>query len=113
MLNASPNKKGYGIIISIFAHTPSNIRKIVHSKIFEALLEDGYFLLQAYTPDNIGRNTGGPQDADSCMSQMLLCEELHDLIEIECNEIDCEINEGKYHHGLAAVVQGLFQNENL
>jgi hypothetical protein len=98
------------LIVSIFAHLPSAIRIPVHAKVAESLASGGYFILQAYTPKNIGRNTGGPQEEDMCMNIEKLTEEfgldkedcLFHVLTLE--EKEEMIVEGKYHQGLASVV---------
>ena len=66
-------------IISIWCHLPSQLRKIVHSKIILCLKVNGVFIAEYYTPSNIGRNTGGPQNADMCVTKEEAESELMDL----------------------------------
>lgn len=102
-----PIEKGWDIIISIFAHTPPNVRKNVHKQIHSSLNTNGLFILEAYTPLNIGRGTNGPQDIEPCMTSALLRDEIgdKDLVFERLKEMDRIVNEGKYHHGLSHVVQ--------
>jgi SAM-dependent methyltransferase len=101
--------EGYDLIISIFAHTPSTIRQQVHANLAKALTANGHFILQAYTPANIGRGTGGPQAADYCMNKESLLTEVEGFAMLELEESESIIDEGKYHQGLAATVQGVWQ----
>lgn len=107
--DALPGSEGYEVIISIFAHTPPPIRKVLHQQLASALQSGGYFILEAYTPANIGCGTGGPQVADLCMTKAQLLEEVVGLELLECEEKEVEVNEGKYHSGLAAVVIATFR----
>ena len=50
----------WDLIVSIFAHMPPPIRQPLHGRIARALKPGGTFILEAYTPDQIGRGTGGP-----------------------------------------------------
>ena len=54
-------------IISIWAHMPAKIRADLHRRVVDALRPGGVFLLEAYTPDQIGRGTGGPQSVEMMM----------------------------------------------
>lgn len=105
------------LIVSIFAHTPSAVRVRVHAKVAESLASGGYFILQAYTPKNIGRNVGGPQEDDMCMNIEKLTAEFG-LDRADClfhvltlEEKEEMIVEGKYHQGLASVVCAVLQRK--
>jgi len=92
-------------VVSIWAHTPVELRKSIHERSVRALKPGGVFLLEAYTPANVGRGTGGPPTPDNTMTLVALREELAPLKEIVGQEIERNIDEGKYHHGKSAVVQ--------
>jgi hypothetical protein len=62
-------------------------------------------VLEAYTPNQIGRGTGGPQDPDMLMTLELLREELSGLEFFHAEEIERDVREGEYHTGVASVVQ--------
>lgn len=62
-------------------------------------------MLEAYTPDQIGRGTGGPSVADMTMSLDLLSDELAPLQFLHAAELEREVVEGDGHTGVGAVVQ--------
>ena len=62
-------------------------------------------LLEAYTPAQIGRGTGGPAVAEMTMTLAGLRDELAGLEVIHGQELDREVIEGAGHTGLGAVVQ--------
>jgi len=95
----------FDAIVSIFAHVPSSLRKDLHARVMTALKPGGVFLLEAYTPRQIGRGTGGPMNADFTMSLEGLREELEPLEFLHAVERDREVIEGTFHNGLASVVQ--------
>ncbi len=95
----------WDLIVSIWAHTPAQVRGHIHSQVYKALKPGGLFILEAYTPANLGRGTGGPPSKDMLMTLKDLKEELKDLEIIQGEEKEREIQEGKYHNGLSAVVQ--------
>jgi SAM-dependent methyltransferase len=92
-------------IVSIWAHMPPDVRKVVHKKCVEALMPGGVMALEAYTPVQVGRGTGGPPNPAFCMSAGGLREELAGLDFEILVERERHVAEGKYHNGSSAVVQ--------
>lgn len=92
-------------IVSIFCHLPSRIRVDLYSAVVRGLRPGGIFVLEAYTPRQIGRGTGGPKDPDMMVSLDGLRNELSGLEFVHARELDRDVREGAYHTGLASVVQ--------
>ncbi len=92
-------------IVSIFCHLPRRVRVPLYAAAVRGLRPGGILVLEAYTPEQIGRGTGGPQDPDMLMSLAGLIEELAGLELIHARELDREVREGAYHTGAASVVQ--------
>lgn len=92
-------------IVSISCHLPSAIRLPLHKAVVRGLRPDGVFILEAYTPAQIGRGTGGPKDPDMLASLATLSVELTGLEFSHAVEVERDVREGKYHTGRAAVVQ--------
>ncbi len=92
-------------IVSIFAHVPRVVRGPLHRRVVEGLAPGGVLLLEAYTPNQIGRGTGGPTDETKLMTLALLREELAGLELTLAREIEREVIEGRYHAGRSEVVQ--------
>ena len=95
----------YAGIVSIWGHLPPAVRKAVHGKCVEALMPGGVMVLEAYTPDQVRRGTGGPPDPAFCMSARTLREELAGLDFEILVERERHVAEGKYHNGSSLVVQ--------
>jgi 2-polyprenyl-3-methyl-5-hydroxy-6-metoxy-1,4-benzoquinol methylase len=95
----------WAAIISIFSHLPSALRRDVHRRVVESLQPGGVVLLEAYTPNQIGRGTGGPQVADMLMSEETLRDEFAGLEITLLQETVRDVVEGNGHTGTAAVVQ--------
>lgn len=100
-----PTENFYGSVVSIFCHLPSVIRKRLYPLVERSLKPGGVFLLEAYTKEQLARNTGGPKDPDLLMSRLDLKEAFPNCEVILSQEIEREVNEGEYHTGLASVVQ--------
>lgn len=96
-------------IVSIFAHTPASVRIDLHRRVAASLRPGGVFLLEAYTPDQVGRGTGGPPSAELMMTAAELRRELASLELLSVEEIEREIFEGAGHSGVGAVVQVIAQ----
>ena len=62
-------------------------------------------LLEAYTIAQLARTTGGPKDPDLLVARRELETEFPNCELILSQEIEREIVEGKFHTGLASVVQ--------
>jgi SAM-dependent methyltransferase len=92
-------------IVSIFAHMPSPVRVDLHRRVVASLRPGGVFLLEAYTPEQIGRGTGGPGSADLMMTIEGLRSELEPLELVHAEEREREIVEGSHHTGIGSVVQ--------
>lgn len=92
-------------VVSIFAHMPPPVRRDLHRRIVASLRPGGVLLLEAYTPDQIGRGTGGPPVAEMTMTLAGLRDELEGLELVHGVEMLREVHEGPGHTGLGAVVQ--------
>lgn len=95
----------WDLVVSIFAHTPPAIRRDVHRRVTHALRPGGTLVLEAYTPDQIGRGTGGPPVAEMTMTLQDLIDELEGLDIVHGVELVRSVVEGAGHTGDGAVVQ--------
>lgn len=92
-------------IVSIFAHLPAPIRRNLHARVVAALAPGGVLLLEAYTPDQIGRGTGGPPIPELTMTLADLRDELKGLDITYGVELERDVVEGYGHSGVGSVVQ--------
>jgi len=95
----------WDLVVSIFAHVPVDVRRSLHRRVVDSLKPGGALLLEAYTPNQVGRGTGGPQAADLTMTLEDLREELASLVFARAEELDRDVLEGIGHTGRGAVVQ--------
>lgn len=109
--------KEYGIIISIFAHFPVDLRIQTHSRIEKALKNNGLYILQGYSTDNIGRCTGGPQDSALCYTTNIVLKDFKNVELLVLNDSKRIINEGKYHVCIgdnhACVIEAVITNRKV
>lgn len=94
-------------IVSIWCHLPSALRARVHQQVVVGLRPGGCLILEAYTPQQLERKTGGPPDVDRLMTLTALQRELAGLVFEIGVEKDRTVEEGRGHMGPSAVVQVL------
>jgi SAM-dependent methyltransferase len=92
-------------IVSVFCHLPPPIRVPLHAAVVRGLRPGGVFILEAYSPRQFGRGTGGPPSPEMMVSLDDLTRELAGLEFLHARELEREVREGTYHTGLASVVQ--------
>jgi len=102
----------WDLIVSIFAHTPPAIRARVHNSTATALADGGLFVLEAYTPDQIGTGTGGPPTPELTMSLDEVQRELTGMEIVSGLETVRPVIEGPGHTGDGAVVQVVAKKRN-
>lgn len=95
----------WDLIVSIYAHTPQELRRKLHRQVVAGLKPGGVFILEAYTPAQIPNNTGGPKDASLMPTAELLRSELNGLVFDHIAEVERDVMEGSLHTGTAQVVQ--------
>ena len=95
----------WDLVVSIYAHTPQELRRKLHRQVVAGLKPGGVFVLEAYTPAQIANNTGGPKDASLMPTAELLRLELAGLVFDSIEEVERDVVEGSLHTGKAHVVQ--------
>ncbi|MCC6678823.1 MAG: class I SAM-dependent methyltransferase [Phycisphaerales bacterium] len=93
------------VVTSIFVHLPASLRAAVHARIRAWLKPGGVFLLEAYAPDQIERNTGGPKDPSRLAPLEVIVGELDGLAIEHRAALVRDVSEGQFHTGEASVVQ--------
>lgn len=100
-----PPPDAFAGVVSIWAHTPPDVRALVHARVKRALAPGGAFILEAYTPAQLAFATGGPKDAALLPTLAALELELGGLDLVVAREVEREIHEGALHEGRSATVQ--------
>jgi SAM-dependent methyltransferase len=98
-------------IVSIFCPLPSWLRKELYKKVVAALKQNGVFLLEAYTPNQLKHSTGGGHSVDVMQSKESLKLELGSMKFKHLVELEREVIEGVYHTGIGSVVQAIAAKE--
>lgn len=98
-------KAHYDGIVAIFCHLPGQGRAHLYEQIAASLKPGGFFLLEGYTPAQLGRGTGGPDKADLMITKAEL-ERMFKGYDIQISqELEREVHEGDRHNGIGAVCQ--------
>jgi len=100
-----PEENHYGSVISISAHLPSTVRNELYPSIERSLRTNGLILLEAFSENQLTRDTGGPKDADMLMTVEKVQREFPNLEPVLLREVEREVLEGEGHRGMASVVQ--------
>jgi SAM-dependent methyltransferase len=98
-------------IVSIFCPLPSSLRKELYKKIVAGLKQNGVFLLEAYTPDQLKHGTGGGNSVDTMQTEESVRLELAGLNFKHLTELERNVVEGVYHTGIGSVVQAIATKE--
>jgi SAM-dependent methyltransferase len=103
--DAPPNS--FDVISSIFVHLPAALRATVHRRLNSWLKPGGLFILEAYAPDQLARNTGGPKDPALLAPLDTILTELQGLKIEHSAALVRTVSEGQFHTGEASVIQVL------
>lgn len=95
----------FDVVSSIFVHLPSDLRALVHRRVAGWLRPGGVFILEAYGPEQLARNTGGPKDPALLATLETILGELGGLKIEHRAALVRDVKEGAFHSGEADVVQ--------
>jgi len=91
----------------VFMHLPAEVRRTAHQALARSLRPGGTLILEAFSTQQLGRGTGGPRDLGLLYTTADLEEDFAGLGIHTLEERDVELNEGRYHQGLASVIRVL------
>lgn len=95
----------WDVIVLIFAHFPPALRIAIHSELFDTLKSGGKVILEAYSKEQINYKTGGPTELSMLYAEEELRHDFKSFDILTIQTLEREVNEGKFHHGLASVIQ--------
>ena len=97
----------WDLVVSIYYHLPSSVRRDVHRRVIDCLRPGVRFLLEAYDVANIGRGVGGPQSNDMTIESAELENQFRGWTISVSRTIERDIIESTYHNGLSSTKQFL------
>lgn len=101
----NPEPDQYDCIALIFVHLPEELRKRVHQSAIKALKPGGILVLEAFTVNQLSRNSGGPKMAELLFTSDQLKIDFINTSELEILETQVILDEGPLHQGIAEVLQ--------
>lgn len=96
----------FDLVVLCYAHMPPHMRREIHRSLIGALKPGGKLILEAFSKDQLGRSSGGPQDSKLLFSTEEINKDFGDISTIEMlEETEAHLNEGEGHQGEAAVIR--------
>lgn len=100
-----PAEGAFDAVVLTYIHMPEPMRQAVHRQVVDALADGGVVLLEAFTPEQIGRGSGGPPSRELMYDADLLRADFVELDIELLDEREVELDEGHGHAGIGAVVR--------
>ncbi len=88
----------------IFCHLPSAMRRKEYRRLFTALHPGGVLILQGFSKNQLGKNSGGPKDPDFLFSAEELTEDFRHATDLVIVEEERLLDEGPFHQGPASLI---------
>lgn len=95
----------YDALALIYAHMDESIRRETHRKLVEGLKPGGRLILEAFSKEQLGNESGGPKNEAMLFSRNELKKDFETLNMKIATQGDHEISEGDHHQGIANVIQ--------
>lgn len=101
--------ESFDVIALIYAHFKPQLRSKFHATIQRWLKPGGKIILEAFNPEQLNYNSGGPKDLDMLYSTDILSKDFEGM-KIELIETSTIVlDEGAFHQGDAAVIRFVAQ----
>lgn len=102
-----PEEAAYDAVVLIYIHLPPALRPRMHLLVQKALKPGGVVILEAFTPRQLGRPSGGPPVTEMLYEPAQLRSDFPALLWETLCEQEVVLDEGRLHRGPAVVVRGL------
>jgi len=101
----TPQKNFYDCAAIIFVHLSPDFRSELHKKIIDSIKLKGKIILELFSKNQFGKNSGGPQDLSMLSSIEEIENDFKQMKPILLKEENIFLNEGKNHTGQASVIR--------
>lgn len=88
-----------------YAHISSSNRRRIHRKLAAMLRPGGKVILEAFSKQQLGRDSGGPKDERMLYDEGDVRVDFESLKEISVARQEVELEEGEHHRGAASVIR--------
>ncbi|THF64776.1 class I SAM-dependent methyltransferase [Pseudothauera nasutitermitis] len=110
----APEAGEWDAVVLTYVHLPPVLRATAHQRLWQGLRPGGWFLLEAFSPAQLGRPSGGPPDLAMLYSLAQLHEDLTPVGGAQAEqhvawEGRVHLDEGPGHQGEAEVVRLLLR----
>lgn len=95
----------YDAIGLCYVHAPTEWRRDFHQKIVSALKVNGHLILEAFSKDQLGKNSGGPKNIDQLFDLNELLEDFQGINFHLAHTAETKLREGDGHRGTASVIR--------
>lgn len=102
----------YDAIASIFLHLKPEHRSLFHKNMIELLTENGVFIAEYFSKDQLAFSSGGPRNVDMLYSIDDLSIDFKELSLTKLEKTSKSLYEGEYHRGKASVIDILAKKIN-
>jgi hypothetical protein len=99
----------YEVVAMIYAHFAGEERKLLCEKLESLLAPGGYLIMEVFSKNQLGRESGGPKDPELLYSKDEIKAMFPNLDFIILEEAKVSLDEGVHHQGDAAVIRALAQ----
>jgi len=94
----------------IYAHFPSDIRKVYHQKIGQLLKPGGLIIFEAFSKEHLKYNSlnervGGPKDEAFLFTKEMMIDEFPKVDIQYLEQLEVDLKEGNYHIGTGNVIR--------
>ena len=103
------SEDSFDVVAMIFAHFAGEERTNLFKKLETLLAPGGYLIMEVFSKNQLGRDSGGPKDLELLYSKEELKALFPRLDFIILEEAKVELDEGQHHQGEAAVIRALAQ----
>lgn len=100
-----PEEGRYSAVTLIYVHMPPELRKQTHAKAVRALKPGGFVFMEAYTPEQLQHETGGPKDRELLYTEDVIQSDFAELQPELLEERTIQLAEGPGHSGAAEVIR--------
>lgn len=105
-------ERQYDHVVAIFVQfAPPDLRAAMFDGMLRAAKPGGLVMLHGYTPDQMGRGTGGPPCPDHMYTVPMLTERFGDYEILQLREYEADLQEGRGHSGPSSLIDLILRND--